>query len=431
MTAAPRPVVLAAGGTGGHVFPAESLAGELARRGVPLALVTDDRGRQWQGALAELPVHRVRAASPSAGGLANRARNVLSLGIGIAQSMALLGRLAPTAVVGFGGYACVPAMLAARLRRLPTLIHEQNAVLGRANRLVAGRGTTIATAFAAVRHLAGRDPRVRLVGNPVRDAVRALRDVPYVPPSQDGDIRMVVIGGSQGAASLGVVIPDAIAALPDAIRNRLKLAQQCRAEDLERVRAFYAARGIAAECQPFFADFPARLAGAHLVVARAGASTVAELTTSGRPSVLVPFPHATEDHQRANAKAVDEVGASILLPHERFTADALREHLETLFGAPERLATMAAAARAAGHPDAARDLADLVIKLIGHAHCRPERNEGPCGGSNIPSSRAQRGISREGRLHSQEIPRCARDDGLAAVPQGPSLCSGRQGGAAA
>lgn len=376
MSARRRPVVLAAGGTGGHVFPAESLAGELARRGLPLALLTDDRGRQWQGALAELPVHRVRAGSPGAGGPIDRVRNLVALGVGVAQSVRLLGRLSPSAVVGFGGYASVPAMFAARLRRLPTLIHEQNAVLGRANRLVAGRQTMIATAFRKVRHLADDDRRVRLVGNPVRDAVLAVRDMPYAPPVPDGEIRMLVVGGSQGAASFGVVIPAAVATLPDAVRRRLKLAQQCRPEDLQRVRAFFAERGIDAECQTFFSDFPARLAGAHLVVARAGASTVAELTTSGRPSVLVPFPHATEDHQRANAMAIDEVGASILLPHERFTVEALRTQLVELFGAPQRLAAMAAAARAAGRPDAARHLADLVVGMIGAPEAATSRTQG-------------------------------------------------------
>ncbi|MCW5747944.1 MAG: undecaprenyldiphospho-muramoylpentapeptide beta-N-acetylglucosaminyltransferase [Alphaproteobacteria bacterium] len=376
MSARRRPVVLAAGGTGGHVFPAESLAGELARRGLPLALLTDDRGRQWQGALAELPVHRVRAGSPGAGGPIDRVRNLVALGVGVAQSVRLLGRLSPSAVVGFGGYASVPAMFAARLRRLPTLIHEQNAVLGRANRLVAGRHTMIATAFRKVRHLADDDRRVRLVGNPVRDAVLAVRDMPYAPPSPEGEIRMLVVGGSQGAASFGVVIPEAVATLPDAVRRRLKLAQQCRPEDLQRVRAFYAERGIDAECETFFSDFPARLAGAHLVVARAGASTVAELTTSGRPSVLVPFPHATEDHQRANAMAIDEVGASILLPHERFTVEALRLQLVELFGAPQRLAAMAAAARAAGRPDAARHLADLVVGMIGAPEAATSRTQG-------------------------------------------------------
>ncbi|MBL8675520.1 MAG: UDP-N-acetylglucosamine--N-acetylmuramyl-(pentapeptide) pyrophosphoryl-undecaprenol N-acetylglucosamine transferase [Rhodospirillales bacterium] len=362
-----RPVVLAAGGTGGHVFPAEALAGELAARGVPIALVTDDRGRQWKGALAEHPVHSVRSGSPGAGGIANRIANVAALGVGCVQAYALLGRLAPALVVGFGGYASVPPLLAARARGIATLVHEQNAVFGRANRLVAGARTTIATAFAEVRHLDAADPRVRLVGNPVRDAVRAVRDIPYAPPGGDALIRMVVIGGSQGAASFGKVIPEAVVALPEAVRRRLRLAQQCRADDLERVTAFYAANGVDAECRAFFPDFPARLAGAHLVVARAGASTVAELSTSGRPSILVPFPHATEDHQRANARAVDEVGASILLPHEAFTADALRDRLEALFGDPARLAAMAAAARGAGRPDAARLLADLVVATMGAA----------------------------------------------------------------
>lgn len=358
------PVVLATGGTGGHVFPAEALAGELAARGVSLALITDDRGRQWPGELARHPVHHVRGGSPSAGGIARRAANTLGLAMGTAQAIGVIGRVKPSVVVGFGGYASVPTLLAARFRGVPRIVHEQNAVLGRANRVAAAGARAIATSFRKVRHIADGDPRIHLVGNPVRDAVRRLRDVAYEPPGADGPIRLVVIGGSQGAASFSTVIPEAIAALPEALRRRLRLTQQCRAEDLERVRSFYAARGIDAECAPFFRDFPARLAGAHLVVARAGASTVAELTTSGRPSVLIPFPHATEDHQRANALAVDEVGASILLAHEAFTAEALRRHLETLFAEPRRLADMAKAARDAGHPDAASRLADIVVDVM-------------------------------------------------------------------
>jgi len=359
-----QPVVLATGGTGGHVFPAEALAGELVARGVSLALITDDRGRQWPGELARHPVHHVRGGSPSAGGIARRLANTLGLAMGTAEAFGVIGRVRPSVVVGFGGYASVPTLLAARFRGVPRIVHEQNAVLGRANRVAAAGARAIATSFRKVRHLADGDPRIHLVGNPVRDAVRSLREVAYEPPAADGPIRMVVIGGSQGAASFSTVIPEAIAALPDGLRQRLRLAQQCRAEDLERVRSFYAARGIDAECAPFFRDFPARLAGAHLVVARAGASTVAELTTSGRPSVLIPFPHATEDHQRANALAVDEVGASILLPHEAFTADALRRQLETLFADPRRLADMAKAARDAGHPDAASRLADIVVGVM-------------------------------------------------------------------
>ncbi|MGE0421197.1 MAG: undecaprenyldiphospho-muramoylpentapeptide beta-N-acetylglucosaminyltransferase [Reyranellaceae bacterium] len=359
-----KPVVLATGGTGGHVFPAEALAGELAARGVSLALITDDRGKRWQGELARHPIHHVRGGSPSAGGLSRRIANTLGLAIGTAEAYGVIGRVKPSVVVGFGGYASVPTLLAARFRGVPRIVHEQNAVLGRANRVASAGARAIATSFGKVRHIAEGDPRVHLVGNPVRDAVRTLREVAYEPPGADGPIRMVVIGGSQGAASFSAVIPEAIAALPEELRRRLRLAQQCRAEDLERVKSFYAARGIDAECAPFFRDFPARLAGAHLVVARAGASTVAELTTSGRPSVLIPFPHATEDHQRANALAVDEVGASILLPHEAFTADALREQLVTLFTHPQRLAEMAKAARDAGHPDAARRLADIVVGVM-------------------------------------------------------------------
>jgi UDP-N-acetylglucosamine--N-acetylmuramyl-(pentapeptide) pyrophosphoryl-undecaprenol N-acetylglucosamine transferase len=254
-------------------------------------------------------------------------------------------------------------MLAARLLGIPGVIHEQNAVLGRANRLLAGGVAAIATAFARVRHLAGNDRRVHLVGNPVREPMRRLRDVPYILPAADARLSLVVIGGSQGAAVFSKVIPEAVLALPAELRARLSIVQQCRAEDLVAVRETYSAAGIEAELAPFFADFPARLAGAHLVVARSGASTVAELSTSGRPAILVPVPHATEDHQRANAAALDEVGACILMPQERFTAEALAAHLRTLFAEPHRLAAMAAAARAAGHPDAAQRLAELVLGI--------------------------------------------------------------------
>ena len=358
-------VVLAAGGTGGHVFPAEALAGELVARGARLALFTDDRGRRWGGALADHPVVPVRGGSPAAGGALRRAGNVLSLGAGAAQAYAALRRFVPAVVVGFGGYASVPTMVAAWFRGVPSVIHEQNAVLGRANRLVAGGAYLIATSFPDVRHLATNDARVRLVGNPVRDAVGAVRDIPYVAPAAEGPLRVLVVGGSQGAASFGTVVPEAIAALPASLLRRLRVEQQCRPEDVERVRAFYRDRAVDAGCATFFDDIPARLAAAHLVIGRAGASTVAELTTAGRPAILVPFPHATEDHQRANAKALDAAGGAILLPHERFTSGALRLHLEALLGDPARLAAMAGAARGQGRPDAAARLADLVCELAG------------------------------------------------------------------
>lgn len=363
MTAAGlRPIVLATGGTGGHVFPAEALAGELAARGAPFALVTDSRGRRWGGALADRPVHRIAAASPS-GGAVGTLRGMAGLAVGAVQAFAALGRIAPSAVVGFGGYASVPTVLAARLRRIPTVIHEQNAVLGRANRLLAGGAARIATAFAKVRFLRSDDPRMVEVGNPVRDAVRAARAARWAPPDADGDIRLLAIGGSQGAASFGAVIPAALVALPEALRQRITIAQQCRPEDLEGARAVYAAAGLRAELAPFFADFPARLAAAHLLIARSGASTVAELAVAGRPSILVPYPHAADDHQRANAAALVEAGAAILLPHDEFSPGALGASLVGLLGDPARLAAMADAARAAGRPDAAARLAEIVIEV--------------------------------------------------------------------
>ena len=356
-----RPVVLATGGTGGHVFPAEALAGELEARGVPFALVTDPRGRHWQGALARRPIHYIHSASPT-GSLQQRLLALLSLGLGLVDAWRALGRLHPSAVVGFGGYASVPTMIAARLRRLPALLHEQNAVLGKANRLVLGGVARVGTSFARTRGLEN-DERARLVGNPVREPVRQLRGSPYRPPSADRVIDLLVFAGSQGAASFSQVIPAAVLSLSPALRSRLRIVQQCRSEDLDRVRKLYQKAGIVAELAPFFVDLPQRLAAAHLVIGRAGASTVAELAAIGRPSILIPYPYAADDHQMANARAFEASGACIVIPHAGFTAEALAASLVGLFEAPQRLAAMAAAAFAAGRPDAAQRLADLVGEL--------------------------------------------------------------------
>jgi UDP-N-acetylglucosamine--N-acetylmuramyl-(pentapeptide) pyrophosphoryl-undecaprenol N-acetylglucosamine transferase len=361
--AEPRPVVLATGGTGGHVFPAEALAGELEARGVPFALVTDSRGRQWQGALARRPIHYVHSASPT-GSPVRRVLALLSLARGLVDAWRALGRIHPSAVVGFGGYASVPTMIAARLRRLPAVLHEQNAVLGKANRLVQGGAARVATSFSPTRHIGESDGRARLVGNPVREPVRALRGSPYRPPGDGRIIDLVVFGGSQGAASFGKVVPEALLSLPAATRRRLRVVQQCRPEDLAAVRERYAKAGMVVELAPFFADLPQRIAAAHLVIGRAGASTVAELATIGRPAILVPYPYAADDHQTANARAFEAFGACIVVAHVDFTAETLASHLSALFGAPQRLADMAAAAHAAGRPDAAARLADVVGDLI-------------------------------------------------------------------
>jgi UDP-N-acetylglucosamine--N-acetylmuramyl-(pentapeptide) pyrophosphoryl-undecaprenol N-acetylglucosamine transferase len=358
-----RPIVLATGGTGGHVFPAEALAGELEARGVPFTLVTDARGKQWQGALARRPIHYIHSASPT-GSLQRKALAILSLGLGLFDAWRALGRIAPAAVIGFGGYASVPTMLAARLRGTPAMLHEQNAVLGRANRLVLKGVQRIATSFTPTRFITESDERARLVGNPVREPVRALRGSPYRAPGPDRVIDLLVFGGSQGAASFSEIVPEAILSLTQALRARLRVVQQGRPEDLDRVRKHYAKAGIVAELAPFFSDLPQRLAGAHLVIGRSGASTVAELATIGRPSILVPYPHAADDHQTANARSFEKTGACIVIAHADFLVATLAGHLTTLFEEPQRLADMAAAAHAAGRPDAAARLADIVSELL-------------------------------------------------------------------
>jgi UDP-N-acetylglucosamine--N-acetylmuramyl-(pentapeptide) pyrophosphoryl-undecaprenol N-acetylglucosamine transferase len=360
---AERPVVLATGGTGGHVFPAEALAGELERRGVPFALVTDSRGRQWQGALARRPIHYIHAASPG-GSLSARLLALLFLGLGLFDAWRALGRIGPSAVVGFGGYASVPTMIAARLRRTPAMLHEQNAVLGKANRMVLRGVMLVATSFARTRHMADGDARTRLVGNPVREPVRALSASTYRAPGPDRVVDLLIFGGSQGAASFSQVVPEAILSLPPGLRARLRLVQQCRPEDLERVRRLYAQGRIVADLAPFFPDLPQRLASAHLVISRSGASTMAELAAIGRPSILVPYPYAADDHQMANARAFEAAGACIVIPHADFIPGTFAAHLSALIAAPHRLDEMARAAHAAGRPDAAARLADVVAELI-------------------------------------------------------------------
>jgi UDP-N-acetylglucosamine--N-acetylmuramyl-(pentapeptide) pyrophosphoryl-undecaprenol N-acetylglucosamine transferase len=362
MTQTLRPVVLATGGTGGHVFPAEALAGELEARGVPFTLVTDSRGRQWQGALSRRPIHYIRSASPT-GSPVKKVLAIFSLALGLFDAWRALGRIGPSVVVGFGGYASVPTMVAARLRRLPAMLHEQNAVLGRANRLVLAGAGRVATSFARTRYLDG-DARAQLVGNPVREPVRALRDSPYRPPGEGRVIDLLVFGGSQGAASFGEVVPQAVLSLPQALRSRLRIVQQCRPEGNDLVRASYVKAGVVAEIAPFFADLPRRIAAAHLVIGRSGASTVAELAAIGRPSILVPYPYAADDHQTANARAFEAAGGCLVLPHASFTAATLAGLLVSLTGEPERLAAMAEAAHAAGRPDAAARLADVVTELV-------------------------------------------------------------------
>ena len=358
-------VVLAAGGSGGHVFPAEALAAELDGRGCRLALVTDRRGGQFGGYLKGIETHRIRAGGIAGKSFGARLRSAPELALGTWQARNLLRRIKPQAVVGFGGYASVPTMLAATYGGYSTAIHEQNAVLGRANRLLAPRVGRIATSFEDSRGLSAEaNGKVVHTGMPVRPAIAALRDRPYPPLDGDGPIGLLVLGGSQGALVFSQTVPDAVVLMEEHLRRRLRISQQCRPEDLERVRQAYGQLGVEADLDVFFDDVPERIADSHLLVVRAGASTVAEGMAIGRPAILVPYPHAIDDHQSFNAHSVDEAGAGWVMPEEAFTPQALSARLNSLFDLPAILEKAAACARAAGRADAAVRLADVVLELL-------------------------------------------------------------------
>lgn len=356
------PVLVAAGGTGGHLFPAEALAAALIRRGIPVHLAADRRAARYGGAFAEDAIHVVASATLRGRNPVVVAKTLTALGLGVYQANGLIRRLQPAAVIGFGGYPTIPPVLAAAWRGVPSLIHDANAVIGRANRFLAPRVTAIATTFP---DLFGNAPalaaKATLTGNPVRPAVAAAAATPY--PAADGTLRVLVFGGSQGARIMADIVPPAIALLPPQVRARLSIVQQARDEDVGRVRAAYAAASVAAEVAPFFGDLPARMAASHLVVSRSGASTVAELAAIGRPAILVPLPHALDQDQFANAGVLEQAGGAIRIVQDEFTPQRLADEIAALSAAPQRLGSMASAARLLGRLDAADRLADLVLAV--------------------------------------------------------------------
>jgi UDP-N-acetylglucosamine--N-acetylmuramyl-(pentapeptide) pyrophosphoryl-undecaprenol N-acetylglucosamine transferase len=292
---------------------------------------------------------------------------------GRAMALRLYETFTPAAVIGFGGYPAFPALLAARRDRIPTLIHEQNAVLGRVNRLVASRVDAIATSYPNVERLPkSAAEKVHFVGNPVRDEIVALRDQPFPPLGEDGIFRLLVTGGSQGASIFSSVVPDGLALLPEHFRRRLQVTQQCRSEDIEQVRARYAALGIPADLATYLPDIPERLAWSHLVIGRAGASTIAELTVAGRPAILVPLPSATDDHQTANAREMAKAGGARMIAQTGFTPVELAKQMQKLALDPGALANAAGRAKAVGKPDAAKALADLVERTGRRSGPEPE-----------------------------------------------------------
>ncbi|MES2984069.1 MAG: undecaprenyldiphospho-muramoylpentapeptide beta-N-acetylglucosaminyltransferase [Pseudomonadota bacterium] len=362
-----RTVILAAGGTGGHIFPALALAEVLRARGFDPQLVTDHRFHHYntsstEGILGQIQIHTIRAGSLG-GGLVNKARSVVGIACGVLQARRIMRQLKPMAVVGFGGYPSFPTMVAAMMTGQRTIIHEQNSVLGRVNRVLARRASLIATSYADTQKMpASAQARTVLTGNPVRAAVCALSRVEYPQLAEDGMLRLLVIGGSQGASVFSDIIPAAMQHLPADVRGRIRLDQQCRAVEIEAVRTKYQALGMQVDLAPFFADVAARLAAAHLVICRAGASTVAELMVAGKPALLVPLPIATDNHQYFNAQAIEDTGAGWVVTQEAFTPEALAVRLETLLRVPHRLSEAAVAMRTLGHENSADNLADLVTQ---------------------------------------------------------------------
>lgn len=362
-----RPLImLAAGGTGGHLFPAEALGVALMKRGMRVRLVTDSRAIQYSGLFSRdmldvVPSETVREKTPWA-----LARTGALLAAGGVMALALLQRLKPRAVIGFGGYPTLPPLLAAKLLGIPTIVHDANAVMGRANKLLSSRVSAIATSLPGVLdHEPALASKTTVTGTPMRPAILAAAAVPYSAPETNGTLRLLVVGGSQGARVMADIVPPAIERLEPALWHRLNLVQQVREEDMSRVRALYDKLKINAELAPFFGDLPARLAAANLVVSRSGAGTVAELAAIGRPSILVPLPGALDQDQFANAGVLAQVGGAIRIPQTEFTPDRLAAEISALAAEPARLATMATGARSVGKLAAAERLADLVTKVAG------------------------------------------------------------------
>ena len=357
--------VLAAGGTGGHMIPAHALAAELKSRGHGVLLITDDRGARFPGLFQDVEVRILPAGRLGGGPLGYlRAAGSVLRGRGLAKQLYRAHR--PDTVVGFGGYPAFPSLLAASAMNIPTVLHEQNAVLGRVNRLLAGEAEAIAIAYDKVDRLkTGYQDRTVVVGNPVRQEVARLGELPFPPFDEVAPLKILVTGGSQGASVLSETVPEGLGLLEPSLRRRLQVVQQCRPDDIDRVRQQYAGLGIPAELMTYIEDMPEKLADAHLVIGRAGASTIAELSAAGRPAILIPFPSATDDHQTANAREMTRAGGARTIQQTDFTPDVLARQIEAMAADPVALNNAAARALSGGRPHAARDLADLVERVGG------------------------------------------------------------------
>ena len=357
--------VLMAGGTGGHLFPAMALAQELGRRGHAVELMTDHRVDGYGGDFPARRIHVVPSATPSLSNPVKFVAGGLTIVRGIAVAWSLLRKTRPDCVIGFGGYPTFPPFVAANLLGIPGILHEQNSVMGRANRALVRFADLLAMSFAQTKFAEGKPLEQVLTGNPVRDRVRAVAGEPYPELSPTGPVRLVVFGGSQGAKALSDIVPAAIAGLPEALRHRLQIVQQCRADDLDRVAEVYRRAKINVELAAFINDLPERMARAHLVIGRSGASTIAELTVLGRPAILVPLPGAIDADQKNNALVMEAAGAAWIAEQATLSPQSLGTRLTELLSQPETLTHAAAAARSLGQPRAVEKLADMAEMLAG------------------------------------------------------------------
>lgn len=368
-----RPILLAAGGTGGHLFPAEALSNALAARGYAVELFTDSRAEKYGGAFPARAIHIVSSASPRSASLLSRAAAAFALVRGTFEARGLIRRIRPLALVGFGGYPSVPPVLAATQLRVPTILHEGNAVIGKANLFLSPRVDAIAKGFETLNGVsAAIAAKAHLTGDPVRPMVIEAAQIPF-PDFAGGKLRLLVTGGSQGARVMSDVVPAAIELLAEDARKKLIITQQARPEDEERVRAVYQRLGVEAEVKSFFADLPRRIAASHLVIGRAGASTVSELGVIGRPAILVPLPHALDQDQAANAEQFALSGAATVIAQSAFSPQWLANAISSAQNDPASLARRAAAAKGSGIADAADRLADLVLRVAAETEKKTKR----------------------------------------------------------
>lgn len=359
-------IAVTSGGTGGHMFPAVALSRSLVRRGAEVLFFTDARAARYTEGVEGIKTIILPAGGIAGKGIKGRLMGAARLGLGTLKARRIIKKTKPSAVIGFGGYASIPATMSAKWLGIPYAIHEQNAVLGRANRLVANQAQRIATSFAKVTMIAPADEhKVIWTGNPVRAEVAALAGVDYTPPTVDGPVRLLVTGGSQGARVLSEILPTALVNLPEDLRKRLVVTQQAREEDIGAVRKTYDGSQIDVTLAPFINDIPDRLRDCHLVIARSGASTVAELTAAGRPGFLIPLPHAIDDHQRFNAQQIEDAGGAWMMPQDRFSSENVTERLAKLLTNPAALSRAAKAAKSSGRANAAERLADMVLDMLG------------------------------------------------------------------